>query len=80
MRTAFLIGALVMTMACPAVSHGFGLLRYTCDLIANQLGVDRGPIPKAFSKYQPPSNGFSACAARLRQPDASRLHIQAEGF
>ena len=63
----------------PAVSHGFGLLKYLGDAVANQLGLDRGPIPKAVPK----------CPAAQCDPYLKRLpphvyfpsfHLQAEGF
>lgn len=79
MRIGFLIMILVVTMACAPASHGFGILRYAYDAIANQLGLDRGPIPKVVPKPNPqdcpPQPHFPG-----KHPDADRIHIQAEGF
>jgi hypothetical protein len=80
MRTIFVIFALVLSMACPPVSHGFALLRYTCDLIANQLGLDRGPIPKSVSRGAMPQVCFPPGTIRTPHPYPSHLYIQAEGF
>jgi hypothetical protein len=78
MKTRIIMAFLILIIACPTVSHGFGLLRYVFDGISNQLGLDRGPIPKVvpgaradFDPTKPPP---------LRHPDAHRIHIQAEGF
>jgi hypothetical protein len=77
MKTKILIGILVVMLGFPAASHAFGLLRYVFDGIANQLGLDRGPIPKAISKV-PPANPSGP--AEGRSPGAHRIYIQAEGF
>lgn len=80
MRIAFLVGVLVLTLACPAASHGFGLLRWTCDAIANQLGLDRGPFPKVISRLPlTPVKSFPG-GPPLHHPDAYRLYIPANGW
>lgn len=66
-------------MAYPASAHGFALVRYIFDGVANQLGLDRGPIPKAIPTR--PYKGLDPIAyAPEKQPDAFRMHIQADGF
>jgi hypothetical protein len=79
MKTKILIGILVVMLGFPAASHAFGLLRYVYDGIANQLGLDRGPIPKAIPNV--PLGGYNPSNPALsRQPDNHRIYIQAEGF
>lgn len=78
MKTKILIGVLVVMLAFPAASHAFGLFRYVFDGIANQLGLDRGPIPKALPNMPPP--GYPSNPAASKYPDAHRIYIQAEGF
>jgi hypothetical protein len=79
MAVKILIGVLVFSLICPCASHAFGLLRYTFDAIANQLGLDRGPIPKAPPKA-PPAGFHPQGPTPNTYPDANRIHIQAEGF
>jgi hypothetical protein len=74
-----LIVVLVLCLVCPSASNAFGLLRYTFDAIANQLGLDRGPIPKAPPKT-PPTGFHPQGPAPNAHPDANRIYIQAEGF
>jgi hypothetical protein len=74
-----LIGILVISLTCPCASNAFGLLRYTFDAIANQLGLDRGPIPKVPPKV-PPAGFYPQGHPPNAYPDANRIHIQAEGF
>lgn len=79
MRIKILIAILSLSMLCPPFSHGFGLLRYAFDAISNQLGLDRGPIPKV-----PPKPKYPVCAPN-GQPIAKHaategIYIQAEGF
>ncbi len=75
--TIVLLAALVFGL--PTVSHGFGLLRYIFDGVSNQLGLDRGPIPKVVPKtpaYPPlPGPGMP-----VPPPGAPKTYIQAEGF
>jgi hypothetical protein len=79
MVVRFLIGVLVFSLVCPSASNAFGLLRYTFDAIANQLGLDRGPIPKAPPKT-PPTGFHPQGPPPNTHPDANRIHIQADGF
>ncbi len=79
MKTKVVIGILVLMMAFPAISHGFGLLKYITEGIRNQLGLDRGPIPKIYPPHPP--TGFRPYDLPLDQaPDVHRMHIQAQGF
>lgn len=50
MKTLIILLLSVMLIAVPAASHGFGLFKYVWDGIGNQLGLDRGPVPKATDK------------------------------
>ena len=61
MLAKVLIGVLVCSLLCPSMSHAFGLLRYTFDAIANQLGLDRGPIPKTLPRTPPGESVPSPC-------------------
>jgi len=74
-----LIILLLVALAQPAPSHAFGILRWAWDGLSNQLGLDRGPVPKVIPRichpaYDPRSN---------RDPLNARIppfYIQAEGF
>ncbi len=79
MKTKILIGILAVMLSFPASSHALGLLRYVFDAVANQLGLDRGPIPKALPQMPPPGCAPST-PATSKHPDAHRIYIQAEGF
>lgn len=79
MKTKIVIGLLILSMACPSVSHGFGLLRYLFDAVSNQLGLDRGPIPKTGPRVAPADFGTTPYPG-AKHPDAHRIYIQAEGF
>lgn len=80
MRPRFLILVLIAMLACPPISHGFGLLRYTFDALKNQFGLDRGPIPKVVPPTAPPGHHGPDGGLPREHPDAHRIHIQAEGF
>ncbi len=79
MRIKIVVAILVLSIVCPPLSHGFGLLRYTFDAIRNQLGLDRGPIPKTmqhtYNECLDPQ-----CPAPSNNPNVRRIYIQAEGF
>lgn len=79
MKTKILIGILVLMLATPAVSHGFGLFRYVFDAVYNQLGLDRGPIPKIFPQPMQPGPHPSDLP-QARQSRYPKIYIQAEGF
>lgn len=78
MKTRILIGIIILALICPSTSHAFGFFRLVFDAFSNQLGLDRGPIPKVPPK-QPPCGDPNKC------PDPKHayrinFHIQAEGF
>jgi hypothetical protein len=79
MKTRILIAVLIASMAFPSFSYGFGLLQYLFDAVSNQLGLDRGPIPKTGPRGTMADFG-SAQRPAPNHPDAHRIHIQAEGF
>lgn len=79
MKTRILIAVMVLSLIVPPVSHGFGLLRYAFDAIANQLGLDRGPIPKVVPKPDPKAPGLHQSATD-KYPRPTGVYIQAEGF
>ncbi|MBI4964681.1 MAG: hypothetical protein HY913_15485 [Desulfomonile tiedjei] len=79
MKRTILVVIVMVTMAYPASAHGFGLLRYFFDGVANQLGLDRGPIPKAIPTR--PYQGLDPRGyAPEKHPDSAKIHVQAEGF
>lgn len=78
MGIRIVIVVLVVMLAVPPTTHAYGLLRWTFDAIANQLGLDRGPIPKDMPKG--PNPQCAPTHPTERQPDSPRLYIQAEGF
>lgn len=79
MRRNLFIALLIISLFVPTTSHAFGVLRWAWDGISNQLGLDRGPIPKVIPKfcdprYDPRDN---------RNPLTQRVpffYIQADGF
>ena len=80
MKVTTVILLSVLVFGLPSVSHGFGLLKYIFDGVSNQLGLDRGPIPKTVPKT-PPLHPIPG----KRVPGATpasfpQIHIQAEGF
>ena len=79
MRAAIIIIVVAVTMAMPPASQAFGLLRYIFDGVSNQLGLDRGPIPKVLPKRCQPATPPGAPPPG-KHADVSRIYIQAEGF
>ncbi len=80
MRRNILILIILCGIMAPGVSHGFGLMKYFWDGISNQLGLDRGPVPKVSDTR--PSGG---CAGNYleRVPKhvyMQHFHLQANGF
>jgi len=68
---------LVIVPAAPA--HAIGLLKYTWDMVANQLGLDRGPVPKVIPKRHVPE--WDKYGKRIpRHAYFPSFHLQAEGF
>lgn len=78
MRSLLIVGVMAVMIACPPVSHGFGLLKYVFDGISNQLGLDRGPVPKVLP--QPDPNDCKSDDTPPHKVRNPRVHIQAEGF
>ncbi len=79
MKIKLVVAVMVLSIICPPLSHGFGLLRYTFDAIRNQLGLDRGPIPKAMQHTYNECLD-QQCPTPSNNPDMRRIYIQAEGF
>lgn len=80
MKTRALALAIAVMICFPGTSHAFGIMRWTFDAIANQLGLDRGPIPKIIPN-NPPSDVPSRHGHNIPgDPNAERIYIQAEGF
>lgn len=79
MRLSVVFLLIIAVMALPAGAHAFGVLKYTWDAIANQFGLDRGPIPKVMPKDDP----FQYDKYRSQMPKHGyfpAFHLQAEGF
>jgi len=75
-------GSLIVALAiclCPGSSHAFGILRVIFDGIANNVGLDRGSIPKVFSRPNPqPQDQMGAPLPK--HPESQGAYIRAEGF
>jgi hypothetical protein len=80
MKIKIVVFALVLATLCPAVSHGFGVLRWACDAVANQLSFDRGPIPKVVPRTPFPPLCPAPNHSRNWHPDMDRIYIQAAGW
>lgn len=79
MRKKILILLILSSLLAPQTSHAFGLLKYLGDMVANQLGLDRGPIPKVIPKCR----GSECDEYSKNIPKhvyAPSFHLQAEGF
>lgn len=71
--------AVFIVTSLPAPSHAIGLFKYLFDAVTNQLGLDRGPIPKTLPKYPP--HRRDAYGNPIPDHASPRgLHLQAEGF
>lgn len=81
MRFKLFVIMMAVVMGAPNVSFGFGLLQYVFDGVKNQLGLDRGPVPKVLPQENPHDPyGRSNQPAGKFNPDRNRVVIQAEGF
>jgi len=80
MKIRILIWLIVLVLAVPSASQASGLLRYLFDGIANQLGLDRGPIPKTLPRQPPLDPGLNGKPLLNGPPPPTNIYIQAEGF
>ena len=80
MRVFLITAVLVISLgAMPASSHAFGLLKFVWDGVANQLGMDRGPVPKVIPKRRPPN--CDQYGKRIpRHVYVPSYYMQAQGF
>jgi hypothetical protein len=79
MKAKIFLVAVLISLTVTGSSHAFGLLQYIFDAVSNQLGLDRGPIPKVVPYSPPPPYGPKQFPVN-QHPDVGRIHIQAEGF
>lgn len=80
MKVKIIVVLLVCALvAFPAVSHGFALLRWAFDAVANQFGLDRGPIPKVIPKAVP-ADCSPPGQPRGKTDRYPGFFIQADGF
>jgi hypothetical protein len=79
MKLLALVFTITLLITLPTASHAIGILKYLCDAAANQLGLDRGPVPKVIPKRHPlPWDKYGNRIPRhVYVPD---FHLQAEGF
>ncbi len=79
MRSYILIPILVMCISLPTSAHAIGILKYAWDSVANQLGLDRGAIPKVLPKCDVPR--CDRYGKRIpKHAYRPNFHLQAEGF
>jgi hypothetical protein len=79
MKYIILFSLVFILSGTPATAHGFGLFKYIWDGFNNQLGLDRGPIPKVIPKRAVlPCN--DNVTKRPLHAYAPTFHLQAEGF
>ncbi len=81
MKLKPLLLVLMLLLLTPSFSFGFGLLQYVFDGVKNQLGLDRGPIPKVLPYNNPHDPyGRSNPQPNKMNRDGNRFVIQADGF
>jgi hypothetical protein len=70
---------IIISATLPTGAHAFGLFKYTWDAISNQLGLDRGPIPKVMPKHDPIrcDKYGDQIPKHVYYPS---FHLQADGF
>jgi hypothetical protein len=79
MKARILVGIILLALMAPPSSHAFALFQYIYDGLFNQLGLDRGGIPKVVpNRFQCPPIPQHYPPPKADQP--VRIHIQAEGF
>jgi hypothetical protein len=69
-----------ISLGAASVSHAVGLFQYLFDGIKNQLGLDRGPVPKVVPENPDDPYCKQNPLALRPHPDRNRAHIQAQGF
>ena len=79
MKGKSLIFLIIVLASISGNAHAFGLLKYIWDGVSNQLGLDRGPIPKVIS--QPCPSKCDSYRSRLpKHVYRPSFHLQAEGY
>ncbi len=78
MKAKLVLAALIISLLMPAPSHAFGLFQYLFDAVSNQLGLDRGALPKVVPNT--PTDTNMRALPMNQHPDRHRVYIQAEGF
>jgi hypothetical protein len=79
MRYKLFLAILLISLALPAPTHAFGVLRWAWDAISNQLGFDRGPVPKIDPRVWPLLNWPSDNKRPITCAPPG-FYIQADGF
>ena len=80
MKIRLIIGILIIVMALPASAHAWACLRWAYDAIANQCGLDRGPIPKTVRKPPPLDPAPRGLPHQKVPPVPPNIYMQADGF
>jgi hypothetical protein len=79
MKRLLLVSLICVAIAMPAPCQAFGVFKYLWDGLANQLGLDRGPVPKTAPKKWDQDRDLQT----QRYPDhvyTHKFHLQADGF
>ncbi len=79
MRPSIVFLLVIALLTVPTGAHAFGICKYVWDAISNQLGFDRGPIPKVMPRYGPhkPDPYLDQIPKHVYFP---AFHLQADGF
>ena len=79
MARFILIYFIIIAILVPSSADAFGLMKYIWDGINNQLGLDRGEIPKVKQRCRFADN--KQYEKRIpRHTYRPVFHLQAEGF
>jgi hypothetical protein len=74
-----LICIICMALISPSSADAFGIMKYVWDAVNNQLGLDRGEIPKVKQRCRFADN--KQYEKRIpRHTYRPVFHLQAEGF